>query len=178
MEEDQLLDACVKGKPSAQKLLFDRFAPKMMGVILRYINDKERANDVLQDGFIKVFKHLKTFKKDGSFEGWMRRIMVNTALDQLRKDKKKQLHVEIDNVQYPLAIESKAEGKMQADTLMELVQSLPDGYRMVFNLYAIEGYTHKEIGEMLNIAENTSKSQYSRARGLLRNMLKDLEIER
>jgi len=178
MEDDQLLDACVKGKPSAQKMLFDRFSPKMMGVILRYINDKERANDVLQDGFIKVFKHLKTFKKDGSFEGWMRRIMVNTALDQLRKDKKKQLHVEIDDVQYPLVIESKAEGKMQADILMELVQSLPDGYRMVFNLYAIEGYTHKEIGKKLNIAENTSKSQYSRARGLLRNMLKDLEIER
>ena len=178
MNEEELLDACVKGKPSAQKLLFERYAPIMMGVVIRYINDQERANDVLQDGFIKIFKNIKTFKKDGSFEGWMRRIMINTALDQLRKNKKNYLHVDVDDVKTNLSVDSNVESKMQTDVLLDLVQQLPDGYRTVFNLYAIEGYTHKEIGEMLEIAENTSKSQYSRARGILRNMLKELNIER
>lgn len=178
MNEEELLDACVKGKPSAQKLLFERYAPIMMGVVIRYINDQERANDVLQDGFIKIFKNIKTFKKDGSFEGWMRRIMINTALDQLRKNKKNYLHVDVDDVKTNLSVDSNVESKMQTDVLLNLVQQLPDGYRTVFNLYAIEGYTHKEIGEMLEIAENTSKSQYSRARGILRNMLKELNIER
>lgn len=178
MEDNELIKACLKGNSKAQRLLFEKFSPLMMGVVLRYVSSKEKANDVLQDGFIKVFKNLDKFNNQGSFEGWIRRIIINTALDQLRKDKKFQKEVEIDDVSLSLSIDSNAIDLMQAEGLMQLIQGLPEGYRTVFNLYAIEGYTHKEIGEFLDIAENTSKSQYSRARALLRDILKKAGIER
>lgn len=178
MNEETLVKECVSGSEKAQKALFDAFAPKMLTVAMRYINDKERAEDVLQDGFIKVFKNIQNFKLDGSLEGWVRRIVVNTALDQLRRDKKHQTDIQLDDVSFELKQANHTESQLQADYLMTLVQSLPDGYRTVFNLFAIEGYNHKEIADMLEITESTSKSQYSRARSVLREMLEKLNIER
>jgi len=178
MNEETLVKECVSGNAKAQKELFNAFAPKMLAVAMRYISDKERAEDVLQDAFIKVFKNIHNFKLDGSLEGWVRRIVVNTALDQLRKNKKHQTDVELDNVSFELKQSNHIEPQLQADYLMTLVESLPDGYRTVFNLFAIEGYSHKEIADMLEITESTSKSQYSRARSVLREMLEKLNIER
>lgn len=178
MNEETLVKECVSGSAKAQQQLFDAFAPKMLAVAMRYIRGKERAEDVLQDGFIKVFKNIHNFKLDGSLEGWVRRIMVNTALDQLRKDKKHQTDLELDDVSFELKQRNHTEAQLQADYLMTIVQALPDGYRTVFNLFAIEGYSHKEIAEMLDITESTSKSQYSRARSVLRETLEKLNIER
>tara|TARA_B100000508_G_scaffold141092_1_gene146442 strand:+ start:108270 stop:108806 length:537 start_codon:yes stop_codon:yes gene_type:complete len=178
MNDETLVKECVSGNAKAQRLLFDRFSAKMLGVAIRYIKDKERAEDVLQDAFIKVFKNLKKFKHDGSLEGWIRRIVVNTALDQLRKNKKRQGDLELDDSFIEITTNSFTEEQLQAESLMKIVQSLPDGYRTVFNLFAIEGYSHKEIAEKLNITENTSKSQYSRAKSALREILNKLNIER
>lgn len=178
MDDETLVKECVSGNVKAQRHLFDRFAPKMLGAIMRYINDKERAEDVLQDAFIKVFKSIHKFEHSGSLEGWIRRIMVNTALDQIRKNKKNQRNVEIDDGFFELKQDSKAEEILQAESLLKIVQSLPEGYRTVFNLFAIEGYSHKEIAEELGITENTSKSQYSRAKSALRELLIKYKIER
>lgn len=178
MNDETLVDECVSGNAKAQRMLFERYSAKMLGVAIRYIKDKERTEDVLQDAFIKVFKNLKKFKHDGSLEGWIRRIVVNTALDQLRKNKKRQSNVELDDSFFELATDSFTEERLQAESLLNLVQQLPEGYRTVFNLFAIEGYSHKEIAKKLNISENTSKSQYSRAKSVLRDVLKKLNIER
>lgn len=178
MNDETLVNECVSGNAKAQRLLFERFSAKMLGVAIRYIKDKERAEDVLQDAFIKVFKNLKKFKYDGSLEGWIRRIVVNTALDQLRKNKKQQGNIELDDSFIEITSNSFTEEKLEAESLLRIVQQLPEGYRTVFNLFAIEGYSHKEIAKKLNISENTSKSQYSRAKSVLREILNKLNIER
>lgn len=178
MNDETLVKECVSGNARAQRLLFDRFSAKMLGVAMRYINDKERAEDVLQDAFIKVFKHLNRFKNDGSLEGWIRRIVVNTALDQLRKNKKRQSDIALDDSFIEITTNNFTEERLQAESLMKIVQELPDGYRTVFNMFAIEGYSHKEIAKKLGITENTSKSQYSRAKSVLREILNKLNIER
>ncbi|MBE2246317.1 MAG: sigma-70 family RNA polymerase sigma factor [Candidatus Competibacteraceae bacterium] len=142
------------------------FASKMYGVCLRYAKDTTEAEDILQDGFIKVFQHMGSFKHEGSFEGWVRRIMVNTALERFRK---KNPLITVSEV-YPIAKNMKyddIESNMSAAELMQLVQKLSPGYRTVFNLYAIEGYSHQEIADMLGISEGTSKSQLARARAVL-----------
>ncbi|RFC55879.1 RNA polymerase sigma factor [Brumimicrobium aurantiacum] len=178
MDDESLVQNCVSGNGVAQRELFDRFSPLMLGVAMRYIKDKEHAEDVLQDAFIKVFKNLHRFEHKGSLEGWIRRIVVNTALDQLRKNKKNLNDLHLDDSHFELVHNSEAIGKLEAEVLMEIIHQMPDGYRTVFNMYAIEGYSHKEIAEALEISENTSKSQYSRAKSLLRKTLKKLKIER
>lgn len=178
MDEGTLVDRCKAGDQEAQRELFNRFSPLMLGVAMRYINDKERAEDVLQDGFIKVFKNIHRFEHRGSLEGWIRRIIVNTALDQIRKNKKTQRDIELDNSLIEVVQKSEVESQMQAAFLMQVVQQLPEGYRIVFNLFAIEGYSHKEIADELGVSESTSKSQYSRARAYLRKVLKEYGIER
>lgn len=178
MDDATLINECVKGNAKAQKMLFDKFAPKMMTVCLRYASDNMDAEDILQDGFVKAFNKLVDFKMEGSLEGWVRRIMVNTALDSIRKNKKYAMDANIDDVGFKISNFEVASDQIEAEDLMKLVNSMPDGYRLVFNLFAIEGYSHKEIGELMNISENTSKSQYSRARSYLRTLLEKLEIER
>lgn len=178
MDEETLVDRCKSGNQEAQRELFNRFSPLMLGVAMRYINDKERAEDVLQDGFIKVFKNIHRFEHRGSLEGWIRRIIVNTALDQIRKNKKTQGDIELDNSVFEIVQKSEVESQLQAEFLMKIVQQLPEGYRVVFNLFAIEGYSHKEIADEMGISESTSKSQYSRARAYLRKVLKEYGIER
>ena len=171
MDDTSLVIECVKGNSRAQRVLFERFSQKMLGVCMRYAKCTEQAEDVLQDGFIKVFSKLNDFKHDGSLEGWIRRIMVNTSLDQIRKENKLLGNTSIDSVDYKLQNNAFVLENLAAKDLMKMVQSMPVGYKVVFNMFAIEGYSHKEISEHLGISENTSKSQYSRARAYLRARL-------
>lgn len=177
MTEEEMIEGCLKHNDKAQEALYQKFSSKMMGVTLRYTKGYEEAQDVLQDAFIKVFKKLKSFHGDGSLEGWVRRIVVNTALDYLRKIKYEKFHVDVEDVDYLLADQTVIIEGLAADDLLSLIQSMPVGYQAVFNLYVIEGYTHKEIGDELGISENTSKSQFSRARSYLQKKLEELNLE-
>jgi RNA polymerase sigma-70 factor (ECF subfamily) len=178
MNDETLVKKCLKDDANAQRLLFENYAPKMMSTVLRYMKNKEISNDVVQDGFIKVFKNLNSYKKEGTLEGWIKRIMINTALDELRKERKYNNSTQFEDLEFSIALKEKTDDKLLADNLLDLVQQLPDGYRTIFNLYAIEGYSHKEIGILLEITESTSKSQYSRARKVLQEALKNVGIER
>ena len=176
MTDEDLVKECVSGSSVAQKKFYDMFARKMMGVCLRYTNSYEEAQDVLQDAFVKIFKKLPEFQSKGSLEGWIRRIMVNTALDAYRKAKKHQSNVDVDSVGYLLDSEDYTIENINAQDLLKIIQSIPEGYKVVFNLFAIEGYSHKEIADRLGVTESTSKSQYSRAKKMLRKILIDRNI--
>lgn len=177
INDSLLIKNCLRGDSLAQRALFDKFAPKMLSVCMRYTKNKAQAEDILQDGFIKIFQKLSSFKDKGSLEGWIRRIMVNTALDQIRKDVKFKNDVPMDNIDYRLELNSYILENLLAEDLLKLINEMPSGYKTVFNLFAIEGFSHKEIAEKLQISENTSKSQYSRARAYLKEKLVQLEIE-
>ena len=177
MDESALVKRCINGDQKAQQVLFDRFAPKMLAVCIRYAKDVVQAEDVLQSAFIKVFTKLDSFN-GGSLEGWIRRIMVNTALDEIRKNKKRTQNVTIDAVEFKVESNNFIVEELQAEDLMKIISCMPEGYKVVFNMFAIEGYSHKEIAEQLEISENTSKSQYSRAKAYLRAELERLGIER
>ena len=174
MNDEEMLKGCMANEERAQKHLFDRYARIMTGVCLRYADRYEEAQDMVQNGFIKVFKKINTFSGSGSLEGWIRKIMVNTALDYLRSNKNYRFNLQVEEFDYKLEKKEHTESQLQAEFLLELINELPIGYKTVFNLYAIEGYTHKEIGEKLDISENTSKSQYSRARSLLQKQLEKI----
>lgn len=175
MDEATMIEGCISGNPRAQKQLYDKFSGKMMGVCLRYCSNMDEAEDALQEGFVKVFTKISEFKRDGSFEGWIRRIMVNTALDLLRKNKKHAFNTSIDDVNVHLTDGETALNQLAAEDLLLLLSKLPTGYRVVFNMFAIEGFSHKEIAEHLGVTESTSKSQYSRARAFLKESLERLE---
>jgi RNA polymerase sigma factor (sigma-70 family) len=175
MDDLTLVNECAKGNSKAQRALFDKFAPKMMAVCQRYLRNTQEAEDVLQDGFVKVFQKIVDFKMEGSLEGWIRRIVVNTALDTIRKNKKLLDDIQIEEVQYKVSFTDHQFDGMDLAQLMKLIDGMPDGYRVVFNMFAIEGYSHKEIADTLGVTENTSKSQYSRARAFLRTQLELLE---
>jgi RNA polymerase sigma factor (sigma-70 family) len=175
MDEATMIEGCISGNPRAQKQLYDKFSGKMMGVCLRYCSNTDEAEDALQEGFVKVFTKISEFKRDGSFEGWIRRIMVNTALDLLRKNKKHAFNASIDDVNVHLTDGETALNQLAAEDLLQLLSKLPTGYRVVFNMFAIEGFSHKEIAEHLGVTESTSKSQYSRARAFLKESLERLE---
>ena len=175
MEDLTLVNECAKGNSKAQRALFDKFAPKMLAVCHRYLRNNQEAEDVLQDGFVKVFQKIVDFKMEGSLEGWIRRIVVNTALDTIRKNKKLLDDVQVEEVQYKVSFTDHQFDGMDLAQLMKLINDMPDGYRVVFNMFAIEGYSHKEIADTLGVTENTSKSQYSRARAFLRTQLELLE---
>lgn len=171
MDEITLVSDCLKGNPKAQKAFFDKFAPKMMTVCLRYMKSSEEAEDMLQDAMIKVFHYLDRYKNEGSLEGWIRRIIVNTCLDQIRKNSKLIGVQSTEDVEYKLSSDDKILEHMAAAELLSLIQKMPDGYRVVFNMFAIEGFSHQEIAQHLNITESTSKSQYLRARAYLRERI-------
>lgn len=172
INEEKIVTACLNGDRKAQEQLYNLFAGKMYGVCLRYAHCPEKAADYLQDGFVKVFNNLSKFQFDGSFEGWIRRVMVNTALDDIRKTSRLQVINDYDEQIADNATNGILD-QMGAEDIMELIQGLPQGYRAVFNLYCIEGYAHKEIAEMLNINEGTSKSQLNRAKAMLKSKLID-----
>jgi len=175
LTEKDLIQKCLQGDRASQRGLFDMYAGKMMTVCRRYGRHTAEAEDIMQEGFIKVFLHLDKFKADGSFEGWVRRIMINTALKLIAKKSFQNESLGIESYQL---IESKQDprifDKLSVDDMMSLVQELPDGYRYVFNLYAIEGYSHKEIGNLLNIEESTSRSQLVKARRILQKKINEL----
>ena len=178
MDDATLVKECVKGNAKAQHMLFERFSRKMLGVCLRYSKKLEEAEDVLQDGFIKVFSNLKYFTNEGSLEGWIRRIMVNTALDAIRKNTKFLKDISIDVVDFQIGNNDYTIEKMNAEDLLSLINSMPEGYKVVFNMYAIEGYKHNDIATTLGISESTSKSQYLRAKAYLRAKLELISHER
>ena len=176
-EEQKMLKACQSGEPLYQKMLYERFYGKMLAVCLRYARDREEGKDILQEGYIKVFTSIINFKGEGSLEGWIRRIMVNTAINYYHKNKKLTQQASIDDennlIHYHLNNIEEADifQKLNYEDLLTLVRALPPAYQAVFNLYAIEGYTHKEIGELLHINEGTSKSNLAKARMKLQKKL-------
>lgn len=176
MKEEKLIQGCINEDKVAQRYLYDHFAPKMYYVCLRYARHASEAQDMLQDGFIKVFDNISSFKSNGSFEGWIRRIIVNTALNYCRKSSFKQEKLGIEDYQDKV-VNAKAISNMGEKELLALIQQLPDGYRVVFNLYVIEGYSHKEIGEKLNITESTSRSQLAKSRKWMQMELEKLKIK-
>lgn len=159
-----MISGCMANHAGAQQLLFDRYSKKMMGVCLRYVSNYEEAQDILQESFIKVFQKISSYEGKGSLDGWIRRIIINTALDHFRKNKDYRFQQEISEEEHAIATEMNVMENIQVKELLTIIQALPAGFRTVFNLYAVEGFSHKEIGEMLGISESTSKSQYSRAR--------------
>lgn len=169
-EEEKLIDGCIAGKRDMQRLLYDLYNKKMLVVCLRYAPTTFEAEDILQEGFVKVFANIQNFKKDCPLEFWIRKIIVNTALKHLRQKTLLTVSHETDEVENISSGDYNL-NDYSMDELISMIQSLAPRYRMVFNLYAIEGYNHKEIGEMLDISEGTSKSQYSRARAILQSML-------
>lgn len=165
-----LLAECQRGNPRAQRVLYDRLAPKMMALCLRYLRHQEDAEEVLMQGFVKVFQALEQYRHEGCLEGWVRRIMVNTALGFLRRPRP--IHLDLADCTSSLAaVAARAESDLAVGDLLRLVQGLPLGYRTVFNLYAVEGYSHAEIGKLLGISEGTSKSQFAKARQQLQRQL-------
>lgn len=172
LTERDLILYSLKGDRDAQRDLFDMYAGKMMTVCRRYGRHDGEAEDILQEGFIKVFLNLKKYKFEGSFEGWIRRIIVNTALKYVSKSSFKKESYGIESYQLdPKPYAPKIYSKLNVDELMKLIDSLPEGYRLVFNLYAIEGYSHREISKLLKIEEGTSRSQLAKARKLLQKKL-------
>ncbi len=170
LSEESIIEGCIQRNQRAQRMLYEKFAPAMYPLCLRYVREISEAEDVLISGFMRAFEKINTYSGKGSFSGWLRKIMINQALGHLRKNKTMYLEVDIEAAEYQQqAIDSG--NHLEADDLLKLVRQLPMGYRTVFNLYAIEGYSHKEIAELLGISENTSKSQLSRARGLLQKQI-------
>lgn len=167
MDYNQLLKDCLKGKTIAQKQLYDHFAPAMLAICYRYTKSIRDAEDILQEGFIKVFLNLHQFKGSGELGGWIRRIMVTTAINAFKKRALKNEFCFIEEQVHIIHEEASPELKMEVKELANLIRQLPVGYQTIFNLYAVEGFEHKEIGKMLGIHEGTSRSQYARARGLL-----------
>jgi RNA polymerase sigma factor (sigma-70 family) len=166
ISDEQIINGCIMGDRKMQYLLYQRFSQQMFAVCLRYAKDYHTAEDILQDGFVKVFRHIGNFRKEGSFEGWVRRIFINTSIEYLRKSVNLFSIVNEEGEAMDIKDNNFFDG-LEVNEMLDMVQSLSPGYRTVFNLYAIEGYAHKEIAEMLKITEGTSKSQLARARQIL-----------
>jgi RNA polymerase sigma factor (sigma-70 family) len=175
--EADLIQGCINNERRMQEELYRRFAPKMYAVCLRYAGNAEEAEDILQEGFIKIFKKISSFRSEGSFEGWIRRIFVNTSIEHFRR----KIYLQPISEQEENSLEGKSLSildKLAERDIIQLIQQLSPGYRTVFNMYVVEGYTHKEIGEMLGISEGTSKSQLSRAKVILQDLVKDFMEEK
>ena len=174
--EKELINECVMGNELAQRYLYELFYAKMYAVCVRYIGDKDLAQDILHDGFINLFLKLKDYRGDGSFEGWARRLFINTSLMHLRKNDALKQSEEINEVaSKDFSIEPNIVERMDASVLMEMISSMPAGFRTVFNMFAIEGFTHSEIAKQLQISEGGSRSQLSRARLWLQERIKEFE---
>jgi RNA polymerase sigma-70 factor (ECF subfamily) len=175
MSDQQIIDGCAKHNKKAQQSLYDKYSRLLLAVCLRYAADKAEAEDILQDSFLKIFFSIKDFSGTGSFIGWLRKIAVNTAITHYHKNLKYRYHVDIEEyVSVETGVTSFEEDYFTSEELFMILNELPAGYRMVFNLYAVEGYKHKEIAEILGIDTNTSKSQYSRAKAVIRDKLVNL----
>jgi RNA polymerase sigma factor (sigma-70 family) len=171
VSESDLIKGCIAGDRRLQEELYRRFSPKMYAVCLRYANNADDAQDLLQEGFIKVYRNLHRFRAEGSFEGWIRRVFVNTSIEHFRK-KSTRLSMVTDKEENTIVdADITAIHKLAEKDIINIIQELSPGYRTVFNLYVVEGYSHKEIGELLGISEGTSKSQLARAKGVLQKKI-------
>ena len=171
MTEEAILSGCLQNDAGAQRELYTRYRPKMLSVCYRFAHNREDAEDMLQEGFIKVFSQVHTFQNKGAFEGWVRRIMVHTCINHLKKNKKFNESVDLIHANGMQVREESVPSIVQAKQIVECIRLLPLGYRTVLNLYAIEGYSHKEIAGMLDVEESTSRSQYTRAKQMLEDIL-------
>ncbi len=171
MTEEVILEGCLRNDSVAQRELYNTYSPKMLAVCFRYAHSREDAEDMLQEAFIKVFTQLRTFENRGSFEGWIRRIVVHTCINTLKKNKKFNESVDLIHAASISIREETVPAVVQVKQIVDCIRSLPIGYRTVLNLYAIEGYSHREIAQLLDIEESTSRSQFTRAKGMLEELL-------
>jgi RNA polymerase sigma factor (sigma-70 family) len=179
MSDEQIIDGCAKHERKAQKVLYDKYSRFLLGVCMRYASNKTEAEDILQDCFIKIFFNIYDFSGSGSLIGWLRKVAVNTSITHYHKNVKYRYHIDIEEyVSVETGVRSFEEDFFTSDELYRILNELPAGYRMVFNLYAIEGYKHKEIAEIMGINTNTSKSQYSRAKAVIRDKLAKLGMSK
>jgi RNA polymerase sigma factor (sigma-70 family) len=172
---DELIKRCRAGERKAQELLYKQFASKMLGVCFRYATDRMEAEDMLQNGFIRVYQKIADYRGEGSFEGWIRRIMVHSSIEYYRRHNKMMQLVDLEDAAFEPSVNPLATAGLAVKDLMTLIQQLSPGYRIVFNLFAIEGYSHKEIAEITGITEGASKSQLSRARTVLKQQIIKME---
>ena len=177
LDYHQLVKDCLKLKPEAQRMLYEHFAPVMLGVCFRYTKSISDAEEVLQEGFVKVFSRLSQFKGDGELGGWIRKIMVNTALTYLKTNQKYRYDLSYDEMPLHVVSTENPAVDLQTKELAELIRQLPTGFQTIFNLYAVEGYKHAEIASMLGINEGTSRSQYARARILLIEWIEKFSVK-
>lgn len=171
MTEEAILQGCLHNNPASQRELYATYSPKMLAVCYRFAHNREDAEDMLQEGFIKVFSQIHTFRNQGAFEGWIRRIVVHTCINNLKKNKRFNESVDLIHANTVQIREETVPSIVQAKQIVECIRILPMGYKTVLNLYAIEGYSHKEIAGMLDIEESTSRSQYTRAKQMLEDIL-------
>lgn len=171
MTEEAILQGCLKNQAVAQQELYSRYSPKMLSVCYRFARNREDAEDMLQEGFIRVFTQIHQFQSKGSFEGWIRRIIVHTCINHLKKHKRFNESVDITQAQGVQVREDSVPSIIQVKQVIECIRMLPIGYRTVLNLFAIEGYSHREIANMLDIEESTSRSQYTRSKAMLEKIL-------
>jgi RNA polymerase sigma-70 factor (ECF subfamily) len=181
--EESILEGCIAGRREAQYELYKKFASSMLAVCFRYARNRNEAEDFLQEGFLKVFQKISSFRREGSFEGWMKRIMINHALNEIKKNKRMPFleDIEVINETEIVDLEEEPTGNLApipADVLLDMIKSLPVGYRIVFTLYVMEDYSHKEIANELNISENTSKTQLLKARRVLKSKLNEYYNEK
>jgi len=168
-------EGCLRNDRKSQELLYKVLAPKMLAVCMRYAKDKDEAQDIMQEGFIKIFKNLTSYRNEGSLEGWIRRVMIHSAISRYRKAKTMILVDDFNEDGNPSSGSAYNNQTLEATDLMNMIQQLPGNYRSVFNMYAIEGYSHQEIGDSLGISALLSRATLCRARGLLKNMLSEME---
>jgi RNA polymerase sigma factor (sigma-70 family) len=171
INDRQILEGCLKHDKRSQKMLFEKYSGMLMGICIRYATDIPEAEDILQESLLKIFINIREYSGEGSFTGWMRRIVINTAITYYHKNLKHKHYVEIEELYSSEVGEDIPDSRFTSDELQKVLDQLPPGYKVIFNLYAVEGYKHKEIAEMLDIDINTSKSQYSRARSFIRKRL-------
>jgi len=178
--DDSIIEGCVAGKRSAQSALYRKCAAVMMAICLRYAQNRDEAEDILQEAFLKIFQNISSYRNEGSFEGWMKRIMVNHALNFYRKNRKLPFLEDIESINETDIMEkddsAAIHSPVSAEKLTALIQMLPPGYRMVFNMFVFEEYSHKEISQELSISENTSKTQLLKARRMLRKKIVELNL--
>jgi RNA polymerase sigma factor (sigma-70 family) len=174
LSEEDLINECIMGNRLAEKQLYETYSHSFFGICLRYAKSREEAEDVLLTGFTSIFENLPSYKKEGSFEGWMKRIIINTAISNFRTNNKYYENTELNEETQNLTQynDNQTYHKIEAKEIIKLIQQMPEGYQVIFNLHAIEGYKHTEIGKMLEISEGTSKSQYAKAKKWLQTRLK------
>jgi RNA polymerase sigma-70 factor (ECF subfamily) len=176
MTEEAILQGCLNKEATAQKALYEKYSPKMLAICYRYAYSIADAEDMLQESFIRIFGHIHQYERKGSLEGWIRRVVIHTSINLLKKNRKFSEWADVVPLAASFIQQEKQTANMQSKDIIECIRRLPVGYRTVLNLYAIEGYAHKEIAEMLHIEESTSRSQYVRAKQMLEKMLIRLDI--